>query len=295
MGSFYLGFGGHKSHLGHCEDGIIYSGSGNRTPIGRYENGSIYNQFKEYVGSYSGGSIYNSSRTHVASYDGGTVYNRYLNATVGREQIGSYDDNPAEAAALVLLFLSETATNSGNTTTESNINESYVNESFDNTTYYSSSDEGGGFFSFILSLLLSLLIAIVKFVFVKVIPFLCVYVVIPQYVFGSLLGYISLMLGVVLFELVGLFQIVVIFEIPLIFAYFLFIPYYIFVIAVKVKTKCSWKDVLKMFWKWFLKGPFAYPELINIMEENNIMPKATKIANKLINFFKEKFSKKAKQ
>lgn len=290
MGSFYLGFGGHKSHLGHCEDGIIYSGSGNRTPIGRYENGSIYNQFKEYVGSYSGGSIYNSSRTHVASYDGGTVYNRYLNATVGREQIGSYDDNPAEAAALVLLFLSETATNSGNTTTESNINESYVNESFDNTTYYSSSDEDGGFFSLILSLLLSLLIAIVKFIFVKVIPFLCVYALIPQYVCCSLLGCICIIIYVLL-ALVGLFPIAIIFVIPAMIVAYSFIPYYIFVIVIKVKTKCSWKDVLKMFWKWFLKGPFAYPELINVMEENNIMPKATKVANKIINFFKIKFSK----
>lgn len=294
MGSFYSGFGGHKSHLGHCEDGIIYSGNGNKTPVGRYENGSIYNQFKEYVGSYSGGSIYNSSKTHIASYDGGTVYNSYLNATVGREQIGSYDDNPAEAAALVLLFSSQTAINSGNNTTESNTNESYDNQSNVNTTDYSSSDESGGFFSFIFSLLLFLIMAIVKFIFVKVIPFLFIYALIPQYVCCSLLGCICIIIYV-LFALIGLFPIAIIFVIPATMIAYLFIPYYIFVIAVKNKTKRSKKEVLKLFWRWFLKGPFAYPEVINIMNENNIMPKATATANKIIDFLKKTFSKKEKQ
>ena len=85
MGSFYSGFGGHKSHIGHCEGGIVYSGSGTRNPVGRYQNGNIYNQFKEHIGSYGGGSIYNRHGKHIASYDNGIVYNQYLNAVVGRE------------------------------------------------------------------------------------------------------------------------------------------------------------------------------------------------------------------
>ena len=103
MGNIYDSY---RQHLGYCEDGIIYSG---RTPIGRYENGSIYNHHREHVGSYAGGSIYNRFREHIASYDNGLVYNKYLNVAVGREQIGSYDGDPAAAAALVLLFLGEAA------------------------------------------------------------------------------------------------------------------------------------------------------------------------------------------
>ncbi|MBR6754798.1 MAG: hypothetical protein IKM22_02575, partial [Clostridia bacterium] len=78
MGSFYSGFGGNKSFLGHCEEGIIYSGSGTSSPIGRYENGNIYNQYKIHIGSYGGGSIYNASGTHVASYNRGIVYNQFF-------------------------------------------------------------------------------------------------------------------------------------------------------------------------------------------------------------------------
>ena len=183
MGSFHSGFGGHKSYLGHCEDGIIYSGSGNSTPIGRYENGNIYNQFKEYVGSYSGGSIYNSSRTHIASYDGGIVYNKYLNAVVGREQVGSYDSNPAEAAALVLLFLGETAVNGGNSS-------STKDSTTTNTTTYSSN---GSTDSGCLSAIFALLWGIISFVFVVIIPFLFIYYIIPCCLGLSWIGIFLLM------------------------------------------------------------------------------------------------------
>lgn len=283
MGSIYV----NKICVGHCENGIIYSGSENRNPIGRYERGGIYNQFREQVGSYSDGSIYNKFNEHIASYDSGLVYNKYLNSIVGKESIGAYEGDPAGAAALVLLFLGETATNSVNTTIESNTNESYANESFVNTTYYSSSDESGGF----LDVVLALIGSIIHFIFVKVIPCYFIYFWLPSTFMITWFGIICLIICMI-FAYVGLVPLIILFGIPLMIIQYLFIPYYIFVVVVKIKTKCSTKEIFKLFWGWFLKGPFAYPEVVNIMTENNIMPKVTKIANKIIVFFKKKFSKK---
>ena len=40
-------------------------------------------------------------------------------------------------------------------------------------------------------------------------------------------------------------------------------------------------NVLKLFGKWFLKGPIAFVDVANIMAENNIMPRITRLLNKI--------------
>ncbi len=272
MGSFYSGFGGHKSYLGHCEDGVIYSGNGNSTPIGRYENGNIYNQFREHAGSYNSGSIYDSCGKHIASYDNGVVYNQYLNATVGKEQIGSYDSNPAEAAALVLLFI-------GNSTTDY--------EKRNENTIVSTTDSNLG----CLSSIFALLWGIISFLFVVIIPFIFVYWIIPVNILSLPLVGCILMVIFIPLALIGFTPMLVLAGIIGYAFYILFIPYYICTIAIKIKTKCSRTEMLKLFWKWFLKGPLAYPNLVEIMASNNVMPKTTQLLNKIIGFVSQKFKK----
>ena len=289
MGSIYI----NKNYVGHCEDGVVYRGSGKSNPIGRYEGGNIYNQFREHVGSYSGGSIYNKFNEHIASYESGIVYNKYLNFTVGKDSVGTYDGDPAGAAALVLLFLGETVINSGNSVVDSNGDESY------SVYTASSSGESTGFFSSILVLIGSafvfLFVKVIPFLFVEVIPFALVYFWIPihAYIIGVTL-WVNLIFCCLINICTGGIFTTLLFGILNMISLCLFIVYYICVISIKIMTKCSREDVLKMFCKWFLKGPFAFPTLIGIMTENNIMPRITKIANKIIDFLKKKFPKKEK-
>lgn len=280
MGSFYSGFGFGKTFLGYCEDGIVYSGSGKGNPIGRYENGSVYNQFKEHVGSYSGGSIYNQFHEHIASYDNGIVYNKYLNVAFGKEQIGSYEDNPAEAAALVLLFLGGNAVNGDD-------EEKDTPDPAPSPTPPPSGDSDAG----CLGAIFALLWGIISFVFVVLIPFLFVYIWLPEVLGPSWIGYLFGVL-IILCASSGLLPLVYIFAIPVAIIQLLFYVYWLLVIIVKVKTGCSKKEMLKLFWKWFLKGPLAYPILIDIMNENNIMPKTTVVLKKLNNWFSNIFKKK---
>ena len=72
---------------------------------------------------------------------------------------------------------------------------------------------------------------------------------------------------------------------------FISIPYWILVIVHKHKQKLKWHKILKYYLKWFLKGPFAYPEILTIANENNLMPKMTKFLNKIVFGLKNIFSK----
>lgn len=265
MGSIYKGFGGHKTYVGYCEDGVIYSG---RTPIGRYENGNIYNQFKEHIGSYSGGSIYNQFNEHVGSYEGGSVYNKYLNATFGKEQIGSYDGDPAAAAALILLFIGERAANGTNDKDSENGDSTSVSSS-------GASSETG-----FLSAIFALLWGIISFLFVVVIPFYFVYILAPSYLGLSWVGLLCAVLSI-LFASTGIVPLAIPFILVFSIIETLFGIYWVLVIIIKIKTRCTRIDVLKLFGKWFLKGPFAFVDVANIMSENNIMPRITRLLNKI--------------
>ncbi len=242
MGSFYSGFGGHKSYIGHCEDGIIYRGSGNGNPIGRYEGGSIYNQFKEHVGSYSGGSIYNASGKHIASYENGIVYNSYLNVAVGKEQLGSYDGNPAEAAALVLLFIGGSDSSGGGSGDYGTSN---------------SSDDGclfallAGLFNLLLSLIL-------------LIPYALKYLFLYVYFLIGATATIYYIGAMILCGVTGLvFLMFPLSFIPTAFV-FISIPYWIILFTQKRKRNMSWKETLKYYKLWFFKGPWAYPYIIDL-------------------------------
>lgn len=230
MGSFYSGFGGHKTYLGHCEGGIIYKGSGMSTPVGRYEGGSIYNQFKEHVGSYSGGSVYDAFGTHVASYDGGVIYNTYLNVAVGKEQIGSYDTDPAEAAAMVLLF------GKGGSEAESAQSEHGLNGLFQ-----------------LISTLFNLILIILR-------PVL-VYYLIPGWCGYTLYGAVFILL---------LFFGIPIIPVCLLacFVCISSIPYWVILFIQKHKQKLSWADVTPYYFKWLFIGPFAYPAIFELKNRN---------------------------
>lgn len=264
MGSIYKGFGGHKTYVGYCEDGVIYSG---RTPIGRYENGNIYNQFKEPIGSYSGGSIYNQFNEHVGSYEGGSVYNKYLNVIFGKEQIGSYDGDPAAAAALILLFIGERAANGTNDKDSENGDSTSVSSS-------SASSETG-----FLSAIFALLWGIISAIFVYVLSPFFVYLWIPTVLGISWIGFIGAFLTILCASL-GLVPLAIPFIILVSIIELLFYVYWVLVIVVKIKTHSTRKEMLKLFGKWFLKGPFAFVDVANIMAENNIMPRITRLLNK---------------
>ena len=240
MGSFYSGFGGHKSHLGHCEDGIIYSG---RTPIGRYENGNVYNQFKEHIGSYSGGSIYNQFHEHIASYDNGIVYNKYLNVAVGKEQVGSYEDNPAEAAALVLLFLGGNAVN-GDRSEES------TNTTSSTTTYSSSGSSEVDLLSIIVGLIVLL---------IKVIPALFMYFLLPLLWSQTIWFYLFILLSA---RLLG-FNPFIAYG-GMLIMYLLALPYWFVLFKQKRKRNMTWKEIFKYVSKWVTKGPWAYKDIIEL-------------------------------
>lgn len=234
MGSFYSGFGAHKSHLGHCEEGIIYSG---QTPIGRYENGNIYNQFKEHVGSYSGGSIYNQFHEHIASYANGIVYNKYLNVAVGKEQVGSYEEDPAEAAALVLLFLDGNDIN----------NRSRVKTEENFTTYSSSGSSEVDLLSIIVGLIVLL---------IKVIPALFMYFLLPLLCSQTIWFCLFIFLSA---PLIGFNPFIAYGE--MVIMYVVALPYWYILFAQKRKKRMTWKETYKYYRKWYIKGPWAYKDI----------------------------------
>ena len=242
MGSFYSGFGQGKNFLGFCEDGIVYKGSGKKSPIGRYENGNIYNQFKEHVGSYSGGSIYDAFGTHIASYDGGCVYNKYLNVAFGQEQVGSYEGNPAEAAALVLLFLGGNDVNGDNK---------------DKHTPSPSCE--GGCLSALFNLVVAIFGAILKLLW-PVIKFFTVWFWLPMYVAPTLVGFSAMLF----FAISGMETVALGIAFVLIGLEFISIPYWVILFFKKMKMKMLWKETFKYYGKWFIKGPWAYKDIIEL-------------------------------
>ena len=249
MGNFYSGFGWGKSFLGHCDDGIIYSGSGNSTPIGRYEDGNIYNGFKKNIGSYCGGSIYDAFGTHIASYDNGIVYNKYSNAAFGREQVGSYEDNPAEAAALVLLFLGGNAINS---------NDEDRSDPEPSPTPSPSADSDTGCLGASFSLIGLVIFTLPKLLFYYY-KFMFLYFIFPAFSAATAYFWGALILIVAVFPaaipFLGAIE-------PVLIA--ISLPYWIILFKQKRKRKMKWKETFKYYGKWLIKGPWAYKDIIEL-------------------------------
>lgn len=137
----------------------------------------------------------------------------------------------------------------------------------------------------------ALLWGIISFVFVVIIPFLFVYYIIPLYLGLSWVGILSVFLAICCGS-IGLIPITFIFAFITVIIECAFWPYYIIAVIIKIKTRCSKKEFLKLFWKWFLKGPVAYVDLVNLLNETNTLPRVAKFYSKRIEFFKKIFKKK---
>ena len=113
---------------------------------------------------------------------------------------------------------------------------------------------------------------------------------IPLYLGISWMGIISIFLAVQ-FGNLNIYPITIISGLLLAIIMYSFFPYYIIAIIAKIKTKCSKREFLKLFWKWFLKGPIAYVDLLDFLNKKNTMPKVAKFISNLIEFFKKVFKK----
>ena len=138
----------------------------------------------------------------------------------------------------------------------------------------SSSDSG------CLGAVFALLWGIISFLFVVVIPFYFVYMLAPSYLGFSWVGLLCAVLSI-LFVSTGIVPLAIPFILVFSIIEILFGIYWVLVIIIKIKTRCTRMDVLKLFGKWFLKGPFAFVDVANIMSENNIMPRIARLLNKV--------------
>ena len=77
--------------------------------------------------------------------------------------------------------------------------------------------------------------------------------------------------------------------------YLFFPPYWVALLWQKFKKRLSWKEVCSFYWKWFIKGPFAYPALAKMLEEKQSMPKVVAAINKVSGWLKKIFTKKPKE
>ena len=66
------------------------------------------------------------------------------------------------------------------------------------------------------------------------------------------------------------------------------IPYWVVLFIHKRKIKMTWKKTFKYYGKWFLKGPVAYADLANLLNETNTMPKVANLLGIIIGWFKKK-------
>ncbi|MCI8589376.1 MAG: hypothetical protein HFE77_01505 [Clostridiales bacterium] len=151
----------------------------------------------------------------------------YRGHGLGREQVGEYDDSPAGAAAF-LLFNAV-----GDTTTSKN------------------GDSDSSFLEVIFSLLVYLVARIIW----PVISFLFVYWTIPM---TSSLTWLIWPMG---FSGMVSPLLMIPIAILMVICHISFYPYWIKLIIFKVHKQITTKIMLKMYWKYFLKGPFAYKDM----------------------------------
>lgn len=249
MGRIYLGTGGNTTHVGSCENGYIYSLN---DTIGYYESGKIYNKNKAYVGSYGGNSIYDSKGSRVGSYDDGSEYNQHLYVMYGKERVGSYTDNPAEAAALVLLFLGGNAVNGDDEDRD-------IPNPEPTPTPSPRGSSDTGCLSTLFSMVFVVIGAILKLLW-PVIKFLAVWFYLPMYVAPTLVGFIAMLF----FAIIGLPMVSMGIAFALTALEFISIPYWVVLFIQKRKKCMTWKETFKYYGKWFIKGPWAYKDIIEL-------------------------------
>lgn len=155
-----------------------------------------------------------------------------------------------------------------------------------NTTTSSDSETG------CLTVIFDIILVLIGFILKLLRPFFLVFYL-PNFVSFTLCGTICLILAVI-FALTGIIPLVCIFMALVCINYFLFFPFWIILIWQKFKKRLSWKEVCSFYWKWFIKGPFAYPALAKMLEEKQSMPKVVAAINKVSGWFKKIFTKKPK-
>ena len=130
----------------------------------------------------------------------------------------------------------------------------------------STSDTRTSFSGGIFTLIFGTLGAILGFVVYKAIPFLFTYVIAPDWVGRTWIIFVGIM-----FLGIGVEPVALAFAYISIICQLAFYPYWIMLIVYRVKKQITTKTMLSFYWKWFLKGPFAYKNIITLKKgmENN--------------------------
>ncbi len=145
-----------------------------------------------------------------------------------------------------------------------------------------------------LSSLLSLVVLVIGGLLKLLWPLIKIYFIaiwLPCVVAPSLFGWASGMLAILCVP-VGLMLFTYLFVAITGVPFFLFMPYWAVLMWQKIKKQMTWKEVCSYYWKWFLKGPFAYLELTRTLNNNKSMPQVASLLDKIINWFKKIFKKK---
>ena len=173
-------------------------------------------------------------------YNGGVVYSKYLNFIFGKEQVGSYESHPAEAAALVLLYLIPNAKNNGKKETAPPTNNS----------------DSDSLFYLIVALFwgaIKLFLTFFKVYFVYIgLAFYAsttLYFLGSMVIFGIALGFTDYIMPLTVLGLA---------------ITAISIPYWIILFSQKRKRNMGYGKLFKYYGFWFIKGPFAYSDIMKL-------------------------------
>jgi len=125
------------------------------------------------------------------------------------------------------------------------------NGSSDPTPINNSSDDGclGGLVAIILTGIIKIIKAYFLYYFVPI-----------QVIAATLLGY-----GFMLFfAIIGLPSIALVIIYVCVALMLISIPYWVILFAQKRKKRMGWGETFKYYGKWFLKGPFAYKDIMKL-------------------------------
>lgn len=110
--------------------------------------------------------------------------------------------------------------------------------------------------------ILSLISAILMFIIFVIVPFVFIYVLIPV-----LSGMTWLYWIIIPFAATGIIPATIILGVIVIIFQNAFYPYWIMLIIYRAKKQITTKKMLSLYWKWFLKGPLAYKDIITLRNE----------------------------
>ncbi len=165
------------------------------------------------------------------------------------------------------------------------------NNNTSSTTTYSSSDSSD---TGCLSTLFSLVFVVIGAIFALLWPILKIFINafwLTPLIGASWIGFGCCFL-VILSAPVGVIPLVVVLVTICCVIEIAFFPYWLILMWQKIKKYLNWKEVWSYYVKWFFKGPVAYVELANLLNETNTMPKVANLLGIIIGWFKKVFKKK---